>query len=356
MEARVAAGWKVIGVLGGAWGSSDKDAMGSEHLLAGITGTKGEARTALDAESVTKAAVLAVLRDRADWPEAWSGDDGAGDSISSADVLGEDGDRRRMLTGAGHRAFVHAMGEARRRTASAAGKGVGSGSGSGSGSAKLTPEDLLRGLLAEGDNRCAEVLALCGTTGDAVLARLDAGPEGAADGDRLPAGLDPRLRPTRDVLLGRSRYPAPFWLRWLHGGMNWVAWPTAWVKQETLAQARLLGHDRAGTEHVLLAVLATHEVARAHPHMLSEGTDEGASQRDERYLGGERLAAVGITYAGVRRALEADDVLGGDDRPAASYVDAAVDDQGTGPLVESLLKEGTRALRLVQRMQGAASP
>ncbi|MFH8614759.1 Clp protease N-terminal domain-containing protein [Streptomyces sp. NPDC017979] len=324
--------------------------MGSEHLLAGITDTKGEARAALAAESVTKASVLAVLRDREGRADAWSGDDGAGDSISSADVLGEDGDRRRMLTGAAHRAFEHAMGEARRRKG--ADKSTGSGSRAGSGSGKLTPEDLLRGLLADGDNRCAEVLALCGTTGDAVLARLDAGAAGTVDGDDLPAGLDPRLRPTRDALLGRSRYPMPFWLRWLTGGVNWAARPTAWIRLETESQARLLGHDRAGTEHVLLAVLATHEVARAHPHMLAEG----AQEPDDRYLGGERLAALGVDYAAARRALAADDVLGGDVRPADSYVDAADDDRGTGPLVESLLQEGTRALRLVQRMQGAGSP
>lgn len=339
METRVAAGWKVIGVLGAAWGCCDGDAMGSEHLLAGITGTKGEARAALAAESVTKASALAVLRDRDGRADAWRGDDGAGDSISSADVLGEDGERRRMLTGAGHRAFEHAMAQARR-----------------TGAPKLTPEDLLRGLLADGDSRCAEVLALCGTTADAVRARLDAAAEsgsgaaGAVGGEDLPAGLDPRLRPTRDALLGRRPYPMSFLRRWLGGGVNWATDPTAWIRQETQAQARLLGQDHVGTEHVLLAVLATHEVARAHPHMLAEG----APEPDDRYRGGERLAALGIDYAGVRRALDADDVLGGDVRTAAEYVDAAVMEQGTGPLVESLLLEGTRALRLVQRMQGAA--
>ncbi|MGV9311777.1 Clp protease N-terminal domain-containing protein [Streptomyces sp. NPDC003691] len=331
-------GWRVTGILGAAWGATDTDIIGTEHLLAGITDSKGPARDALAAEGVTRTAVLAILRDRQGTPGAvpWTAGDGDAAPVSCRDVLGPDGEERRKLSERARLALETAL---ELGTADARREPTGIG--------KLLPEHLLRGLLRDGDDRCAEVLALCGTTAAAVLARLDGEepPEPPAD------GLDPLLRPTRDLLLGRRGYPMVFWRRWLVSGVNWAASPTAWVLRETYEQARVLGHRRIGTEHVLLAVLATHEVARAHPHLAREG----ASGAGNRYRGGDRLAAMGLGYATVRKALATAPELGADPRPAAELLDGVRQDDGTGPLVEALLQDGTRAGRLIRHIRGADS-
>ncbi|QDY77485.1 Clp protease N-terminal domain-containing protein [Streptomyces qinzhouensis] len=329
-------GWRVTGILGAAWGATDTDAIGTEHLLAGITGTKCPAGDALAAEGVTRTAVMAVLRDRQGTPGAlpWAGGDGDGPAVSCREVLGPEGEERRMMTERARRAVEAALelgtADARREP-----KGIG----------RLLPEHLLAGLLRDGDSRCAEVLALCGTTAAAVRARLD-GEEpagGAAD------GLDPLLWNTRDLLLGRRRYPMVFWKRWLTSGVNWASEPTAWVRRETYEQARALGHRRIGTEHILLAVLATHEVARAHPHLAREGVS-GARAR---FLGGDRLAALGLDYATVRGSLATAPDPGPDERPAEELLEGARQDEGTGPLVEALLLDGARAGRLIRHIRGA---
>ncbi|QIB48449.1 Clp protease N-terminal domain-containing protein [Streptomyces aureoverticillatus] len=327
--------------------------IGSEHLLAGITTAKGAAREALAAEGATKVALLAALRDRMDRDGVWSADDDAEGVVSEKDVLGEEGEERTRYTGAAARALTAAMEQARREDAK-----------------KFGGEHLLRGLL-EGDNRAVEVLGACGVSPQAVLARLDGG-----NGSQGDDSLDPLLHPTRDVLLGHSHYRrAPFWMRWLlkASGVNWAARPAWWVRMETYEQARRLGSDAVGTEHVLLAVLATHEVALRYPHLAEESTPGLGS----RYAGGERLVSLGLDYASVHGALTAGDGLRltSDARPVEQYIDEtkgpdptrtpdsgpnsrsggeAAADPGTGPLVEALLGEETRARQLVDAL--TASP
>ncbi|MFE0425067.1 Clp protease N-terminal domain-containing protein, partial [Streptomyces sp. NPDC058953] len=340
-NAQLDIGWKVIGILGAAWGATDTDTMGTEDLLAGISYTKGPARDALAAEAVTMIAVAAILRDRRGGSGAtsWTADDDTAHSVSSHEILGEDGDEGRLLTGAAVRAFAHAY-ELAGSEAAGADSGIG----------KMLPEHLLRGLLRDGGNRCAEVLALCGTTPDAVRARLDgdvpdaaaaAGGDGAP-GTGVPAPrLDPLLLGTRDLLIGRRQYPVNRLRRWLLRGVNWATAPVNWVHHESFEQARALGSQTPGTEHVLLAALATYEVAAAHPHLAREGV----TGTNTRQLGGERLAAMGLDYATVRAALAAGPELGTDAKPAEKYLEAAREDHGTGPLVEALLLDGTRAGR-----------
>ncbi|MEU5161334.1 Clp protease N-terminal domain-containing protein [Streptomyces sp. NPDC020875] len=341
-------GWRVIGILGAAWGATDSDTIGTEHLLAGITDTKSPAKEALAAEGVTTTMVAAVLRERGGEAGAgeWAGDDDAEHSVSSLAVVGEDGDEDRLLTGTASRAFDHAI-----ELAAADGRTADSGIG------KVLPEHLLRGLLNEPDGRYAEVLALCGTTPGAVRARLDGdvpddgtggtGEEGAP-GTGVPARrLDPALNSTREFLIGRRQYPMNRLRRWLLRGVNWASAPAQWVHHETYEQARSLSHRRVGTEHALLAALATHEVAAAHPLLAREGVT-GA---DVRQLGGARLAATGLDYATVRAALAAGPELGTDAAPVKSYLEKTRSDDGTGPLVESLLEDGTRAGRLVRLLR-----
>ncbi|MEU3597395.1 Clp protease N-terminal domain-containing protein [Streptomyces sp. NPDC006798] len=357
-------GWRVIGVLGAAWGATDTDTIGTEHLLAGIAGTKSPAKDALAAEGVTTTMVAAVLRERRDDPGAeewaggsagdWAGDDDIGHSVPSLDVVGEDGDGNRLLTGIAGRAFGHAVELAAAKARTADG-----------GIAKVRPEHLLRGLLNQPEGRYAEVLALCGTTPDAVRARLDGrvpergpadgpGPAGGegAPGTGVPARrLDPALDSTRDRLIGRRQYPVNRLRRWLLRGVNWAAAPAQWVHHETYEQARSLGHRRVGTEHALLAALATHEVAAAHPLLARQGV----TGPDVRQLGGARLAATGLDYATVRAALAAGPDLGTDAVPVKSLLEDVRSDDGTGPLVESLMQDGTRAGRLV-RLLGDTGP
>ncbi|MEU9750175.1 Clp protease N-terminal domain-containing protein [Streptomyces niveus] len=330
MEAITSPDWNIVGILGAARGArGDAEApIGTEHLLAGLTTTKGPAREALADVGATKIALLTVLRNRKDDDGAWSTADDAEASVASEDVLGEDGDRRTCYSGAAARALTAAMGDARRRDA-----------------AKFGGEHLLRGLLEE-ENRAVELLAVCGITPQAVLTRLDGG-----SGSREDA-LDPLLHPTRDVLLGRGRYRrASFWTRWMIklAGVNWASLPAGWVRQETFEQARRLGDTTVGTEHVLLAILATHEVALQHPHLSGEA----------KYAGGERLAALGIDYASAHHALTTPDHLRlpPDPRPAEQYVDESAPlnldpttDPGTGPLLEALLSDETRARQLVEAL------
>ncbi|MGP4007696.1 Clp protease N-terminal domain-containing protein [Streptomyces sp. 4N124] len=333
MEAIKSPDWNVVGILGAARGARGdaEGAIGTEHLLAGITTAKGPAREALVDEGATKTALLAVLRDRMQRDGAWSAGDDAEGSVASKDVLGDDGDRRTHFTGAAARALTAAMGHAQREDAT-----------------NFGAEHLLRGLLEE-DNRAVELLGACGISAHAVRTRLDGG--SGSHGD----DLNPLLHATRDVLLGRRHYRLrPFWMRWLTrlSGINWASLPAGWVRQETYEQARRLGNGVVGTEHVLLAILATHEVALRYPHLLGAG----APDQDTRYAGGERLARLGIDYASVHSALTAGDRvrLTADAHPVEQYLGEAAGlnlestaDPGTGPLVEALLREETRARQLV---------
>lgn len=347
MEAIKEPDWSVVGILGAARGAQGADkgrAIGSEHLLADITTAKGAAREALADEGATRTALLAVLRDRMDRDGAWSGADDVEASVAAKDVLGDDGDRGGRFTGAAARALTAAMEQAQRE-----------------GAAKFGAAHLLRSLLEE-DNRAVELLGACGVSPQAVRVRLDGGTGGQED------GLSPLLHTTRDVLLGRGHYRRmPFWQRWLLklGGVNWASTPAWWVRMETYEQARRLGHGVVGTEHVLLAILATHEVALRYPHLAAESAPTGGT----RYAGGERLAGLGIDYALVHGALTGDRVrLAADARPVEQYLDeaagpsavrsadsgsATASDPGTGPLVEMLLREETRARQLIDALTTA---
>ncbi|WP_367125473.1 Clp protease N-terminal domain-containing protein [Streptomyces phytohabitans] len=328
--------WNMVGLLGAARGArGDRgELVGTEHLLVAMTAARGAVRQALADEGLTRTTAAAIVRERDGKDDAWrTVDHGDAAGVASTDVLGEDGEERVRLTGAAADAVTAAMGHAER-----------------AGAAKLGVEHLLRALLEE-DNRAGEVLALCGTSPRAVRARLDgtpAPPPGGAD-DPLPT----LLHPTREVLLGRAHYQrATFWRRWLlrRIAVNWASRPAWWVRMETYEQAHRLGArpTAPGTEHVLLAVLATYEVALRYPHL----TAEDASRTG--YEGGRRLAEAGLDHATVHAAVAGGHVaLAADARPVAEYLDETEretreggGDPGTGPLVERLLREPTRAGQL----------
>lgn len=344
--------WTVVGILGsarGAAGASRGEAIGTDHLLAGITASKGAACQALADAGATRTAVAALLRDARERGVTREGADDADATVASTDILGDDGSRHTRFTGAAARALTSAMQRARREEAK-----------------KFGAVHLLRALLEEdpGDgtgerNRAVVLLAAAGVSPRTVLTLLD------GDTPHPENDLDPLLHPTRDVLLGRSHYRhKALWKRWLlkRVGVNWASRPAWWVSMETHEQARRLGHDAAGTEHILLAVLATHEVVLRYPHM----RDESAPTPDTRYAGAERLARMGLDHATVHSALTTGRVpLTADARPAEQYLDEAASpgkpptdappdapttDPGTAPLVDLLMKEDTRARQLIEAL------
>ncbi|MFJ2863305.1 Clp protease N-terminal domain-containing protein [Kitasatospora sp. NPDC087314] len=342
METTLEPDWRTLGVLGAARaarGGGD-GRLGTEHLLAAVAGTKGPAGEALAAAGATATALLAALRDRQGGIGAarWSSDDEAGASVPARDALGPTGDRGLLLSGAAARALTGAMDRARQ-----------------GGERKFTAEHLLRALLADRHARAVELLYAAGAAPRAVRDRLDAddpeAPGTAPDGPDAPVdGLDPLLRPTRDALLGRRPYPLPRWKRLLGRGSakaNIATTPMAWVRLETDEQAQRLGRRAPGTEHVLLAVLAVHEVACRHPQLAGEGGADPA----ERHAGGVLLARLGLDYARAHAALTAGQVrLPADPRAVDAYLDGAPAGQGTGPLVRTLLGEDTRARRLADTL------
>ncbi|MGV9560389.1 Clp protease N-terminal domain-containing protein [Streptomyces sp. NPDC003401] len=166
MEATVPPDWNVVGVLGAARGAQGDPggAVGTEHLLAGLAGTRGSVGRALAAEGATRAASLAVLRDRTGRSGVWDADDDVRASVAARDVLGDDGPARTRFTGAAAEALAAAMRYARREDAS-----------------RFGAEHLLLGLL-ESDDRATELLGVCGTSPQAVLVRLVAGAADREDG------------------------------------------------------------------------------------------------------------------------------------------------------------------------------
>lgn len=362
MEAIKEPDWNTVGILGAARGAAQASGggvIGTDHLLAGITSAKGPARQALADAGATRTVVAALLRDGEDRGVTRAGDDDEEGSVAAQDVVGDDAGRHTRFTGAAARALTTAMEQAQREDAK-----------------KFSAVHLLRALLEEGteqstetdtkaentadtagSNRAVAMLHAGGVSSRTVLSHLDGGTAPQED------DLDPLLHPTRDALLGRTHYRhKTLWKRWLlkRVGVNWASRPAWWVSMETHDQARRLGHDTVGTEHVLLAVLATHEVALQYPHMV----EENAPTPDTRYTGSERLTRMGLDYATVHSALTtARAPLTADARPVEQYLDettspapeAASDsesatDPGTGPLVELLLKEDTRARQLIDAL------
>lgn len=318
--------WPTVGVFGAAQGARDGEGpIGTEQLLAALAGEGGKAKTVLSDARVTKTVMLSLLRDRAGRTDAWSSTDDRGRSVVAA-VVGDHLGRNARLTGAAERA-VEAAGEAARAEHAK----------------KLSPVHLLRAILQDDGNRAVEALRICGTTPEAVLALLDGAEPDPED------GLDLLLWPTRDALLGLRGYAGlGFLRRWTAqlAGINWAADPIAWIRQESRYQTQAVGQGE-GTEHLLLAVLATHEVAVRYTHLAAEGL-AGESILRTRYAGGRRLAELGIDYRAARAAMEGDPDLGGaEPRPRESYLKAALTDSGTGPLVDALLRDDTRARRLV---------
>lgn len=118
--------------------------------------------------------------------------------------------------------------------------------------------------------------------------------------------------------------------------------PVLWVALEARRLATEAGRRRPGTDDVLLAVLALHEVTRSYPQLTPPPPD-GHDGRD----GGDLLARAGLRYHDAFH-LTRDTDLGTDPHPIEAYLPRLPDDTAT--VVHGIL-DGTdnRASRLLAR-------
>jgi hypothetical protein len=200
-----------------------------------------------------------------------------------------------------------------------------------------TPEQLLATIL--GDERAGAVTLLraCGAEAD-VEGLRQALRTGLIPGyaDRLP----PSLRPVRDKLIGREAYRGRGVFGFLRSAVirshtNHAAAPVTWASLEAGEVTRRRGGPTR-TDDVLLAMLTTHEVAAAYPHL--------AAGAWPHYSGTRSLLAAGFDHAHLAEVAALDP--GDDAVPLKNLLKA--DPQGTAELLRSLTAHpGTRAARVL---------
>jgi hypothetical protein len=161
------------------------------------------------------------------------------------------------------------------------------------------PERLLDVVLGDRQAGAVTLLDACGAEVDRLRQALRTGLIPGYD-DRLA----PALRPIRDKLIGRQPYRARG-LRgllrsaFLPGRVDYAAVPVTWASLEAGDVAKRRGGPTR-TDDVLLAMLTTHEVAAAYPHLVGDGWPQYAGTRSLLAAGfdHDRLAAVAAADPG----------------------------------------------------------
>ncbi|MDP9794952.1 hypothetical protein J2S43_003464 [Catenuloplanes nepalensis] len=196
---------------------------------------------------------------------------------------------------------------------------------------------LLAAMLDDPASEASAVVRDCGEDPAQVRAAALAG-RAPARPDRLP----PELRPARNALVGRTRYRGrglrdKLLLSVLAREVNHADEPTFWIRLEADERAREQGRATR-TDDLLLALLVTHEVTLAYPHMAHAAAD--------RRGGGETLLAQGIDHQRVRAA-PLDDRP--DEVPAGDLVKAGPNfPKDTGELLRRLAAHpGNRSARIL---------
>ncbi|MBU2670930.1 hypothetical protein KOI35_46275 [Actinoplanes bogorensis] len=249
MANEFAVGDRLTNTLARARGAAGGGPIGTGHLLFALAGDKDVAPR-LDPFEITPVVVWAVLAT----PGRATADEASDDSARGAD------DRVLAVTA----------------NAAAALRGVTDDSRAA----------LLDRLLDDPGAEASAVIRDCGV--DLTAVRENLAPQ--------PDRLAPDLRPARDALIGRVRYRGRglkdrLLFSVLARQINHGDRAVTWTRLEADERARTAGRSTR-TDDILLALLVTHEVARAYPHLSGGGT----------YGGGEGLLARGITSERVRAA------------------------------------------------------
>ena len=205
---------------------------------------------------------------------------------------------------------------------------------------------LLAALLADPGTDASAVIRDCGSDPAQVRAAALAG-----HAPRLPDRLPPALRPARDALLGRYRYRGrgfqdKLLFSVLARQINHADQPVLWARLEADERAREQRRPTR-TDDLLLALVSTHEVLLAYPHLAVTGADLRT--------GGAALLAQGIDHRRVRE-VALDDRP--DEIPAADLVRPGPDYPATtGVLLERLAAHhGNRSTRILSALGFTAQP
>ncbi|MCM4076301.1 Clp protease N-terminal domain-containing protein [Paractinoplanes hotanensis] len=311
-------GDKLTHTLGRARGAADGP-IGTGPLLFSLAYDKG-VKPLLDAFDISSTVILTVLRT----PGRPSAEPDAGRVIEpdAGPVLGPSGEHAHVRGTDGRSLPVSAAAADALREA------------------QDSPAALLAALVDDPAAEASAVIRDCGVNPDEVR-------QAALDGHR-PQRADrvaPELRPARDALLGRTRYRGRgFQDRLLFSVLarkvNHAARPVLWTRLEADEQARRENRPTR-TDDVLLAMLVTHEVAAAYPHL--------AYAAQPHYGGGETLLAQGITHTRVRAATP----TGPDEVPPSKILVPGPDwTEDTQVLLDRLTAHpGNRATRLLDSLR-----
>jgi hypothetical protein len=290
------------------------DEVGTEHLLVGLVMAKPAVKRLFDLGfDLTGPVLHSVIRNRPIQDgDGWDGPDGeqpAGEMVISP------GGKPAPLTGAAKAALERCP-------------------------AHASPETVLLTVLE--DERCHAVTVLrdCGVVLDDVRQALRTG-QAPQHEDRVA----PDLRTTRDMLIGRQRYRG-WGLRnrllsfVVRVRFNYALTPVMWASLEADEIAKRRGGGAPRTDDVLIAQLATYEVAQAYPHL----TRSVAGQ----YEGSRALAATGLDHRRLTAAAAAHD-LGTDDVPPKALLKRGERwPRDTAELLRLLLAHpGNRSVRLL---------
>jgi hypothetical protein len=287
--------------------SAAENPVGTEHLLATLA-SRGVAAAPLGAVEVTPTVARALVRaNRGRWQSADSAD-----RAPEVDVRLSSRGKPLNLTPAAAAAIQ----------------------------SSADPVELLLALLADESNRATELLHLAGVDLPALREAIRGGAL-----PTVPERVDAALRPTRDALIGRTRYRARGRFDWFRAAIvrarvNYARTPVVWASLEADELARRRGHRHARSDDLLLAILSTHEVAERYPYLKQEAADQ--------YQGGGALACAGVRYEAALQAADATD-LGTDPQPLKVYVPSGEHfPSDTGLLLDALVTAGSnRATRLL---------
>ncbi|HWS34940.1 MAG TPA: Clp protease N-terminal domain-containing protein [Actinoplanes sp.] len=203
------------------------------------------------------------------------------------------------------------------------------------------PETLLCTVLADDGARAATMLRTCGADPQTILR--------AAGSGVLPDRNDPihpDLRDVRDRMIGRERFKgsglkAFLFQKLFKAPYPYAAAPSLWVSLESEQIARQRGTARR-TDDLLIAMLATYEVARSFPHLTTENLAE--------YDGSRHLAEAGLDHRSLRTAATDLD-LGDDEISIRTLISKDSWPKTTTELLTRLSRhENTRASRLLKAL------